>query len=209
MSTKIFLSGVSGIGKTTLCNLISKNTGLPFIEGSSKVLWRDFNIGSHKELIDRSIKDPKFGLDFQYALLDYREKLIKENPSFITDRSPLDNIVYTIIQLGPSISSDETLAYIQRAKSIYKNIEEEYQHIHLGLNNDMLGEILVENDGMRIPNFYYQLMVEGVFKTCLESNWLGIRNLSKIYSWDMDRRENLVLCKISEIIKHQTSKNER
>ena len=208
MSTKIFLSGVSGIGKTTLCNLISKNTGLPFLEGSSKVLWRDFNISSHKEIIDKSLSDPAFGLEFQYALLDYREKMIKENDSFITDRTPLDNIVYTIIQLGPSISSDETLKYIQRAKEVYKSVEEEYQHIHLGLNNDMLGEMLIENDGMRIPNFYYQLMVESVFRTCLDSNWLDIRNISKIYSWDMDRRENLVLCKISEIIKHQTSKNE-
>ena len=134
--------------------------------------------------------------------------MIKENDSFITDRTPLDNIVYTIIQLGPSISSDETLKYIQRAKEVYKSVEEEYQHIHLGLNNDMLGEMLIENDGMRIPNFYYQLMVESVFRTCLDSNWLDIRNISKIYSWDMDRRENLVLCKISEIIKHQTSKNE-
>jgi len=36
---KIFLSGCSGTGKTTLANYISARFNIPFIEGSSKPLW--------------------------------------------------------------------------------------------------------------------------------------------------------------------------
>ena len=68
---KIFISGVSGVGKTTMAKQISKDYKIPFIEGSSKVLWDKYNIKSHIELIKKTYLEPQFGLDFQNELLDY------------------------------------------------------------------------------------------------------------------------------------------
>ena len=61
---KIFISGVSGVGKTTMAKQISKDYKIPFIEGSSKVLWDKYNIKSHIELIKKTYLEPQFGLDF-------------------------------------------------------------------------------------------------------------------------------------------------
>ena len=54
---KIFLSGPSGIGKTTMAKHIAKLYGIKFVEGSSKVLWGDFGIKSHLDLIQKCDKD--------------------------------------------------------------------------------------------------------------------------------------------------------
>lgn len=84
---KVFCSGGSGLGKSTLCSLASQELSIPFIHGQARAL---------------SEKNPDF---FKWSFID-RQKLIisrhseyyKNNDTFITDRSIFDYIVWTKLQ---------------------------------------------------------------------------------------------------------------
>lgn len=168
---KIFLSGPSGIGKTTMAKHIAELYGIKFVEGSSKVLWGDFGIKSHLDLIQKCDKDIDFAIEFQTALLRYRKEVTENLTCFVTDRSPLDNIVYYLLQLSHKIDAGKTLEYINICSESYP--KDKYMQVLMYLTYPMtLQEI--ENDGFRITNHYYQLMVSNVFRMIYEHNWLHI-----------------------------------
>ena len=194
---KIFISGVSGVGKTTMAKQISKDYKIPFIEGSSKVLWDKYNIKSHIELIKKTYLEPQFGLDFQNELLDYRKNLIEKNDSFVSDRSPLDNLTYFLLQVSDKLGSNETLKYIEKCNEAYPN---KYIQVYLGFNYNM-GKEFFENDGFRINNIYYQFMVDAVFRQIITGNWLGINmdDFIRISTWDFRVKYELIKDKIQEV----------
>ena len=194
---KIFISGVSGVGKTTMAKQISKDYKIPFIEGSSKVLWDKYNIKSHIELIKKTYLEPQFGLDFQNELLDYRRNLIEKNDSFVSDRSPLDNLTYFLLQVSDKLDSNETLQYIEKCSQSYPN---KYIQVYLGFNYSM-GKEFFENDGFRINNVYYQFMVDAIFRQIIVGNWLDINmhNFLRISTWDFKIKYELIKDKIEEI----------
>lgn len=194
---KIFISGVSGVGKTTMAKQISKDYKIPFIEGSSKVLWDKYNIKSHIELIKKTYLEPQFGLDFQNELLDYRRNLIEKNDSFVSDRSPLDNLTYFLLQVSDKLDSNETLQYIEKCSQSYPN---KYIQVYLGFNYSM-GKEFFENDGFRINNVYYQFMVDAIFRQIIVGNWLDINmhNFLRISTWDFKVKYELIKDKIEEI----------
>ena len=194
---KIFISGVSGVGKTTMAKQISKDYKIPFIEGSSKVLWDKYNIKSHIELIKKTYLEPQFGLDFQNELLDYRKNLIEKNDSFVSDRSPLDNLTYFLLQISDKLDSNETLKYIEKCNQSYPN---KYIQVYLGFNYSM-GKEFFENDGFRINNIYYQFMVDAVFRQIITGNWLGINmdDFIRVSTWDFRVKHELIKDKIQEV----------
>ena len=198
---KIFLSGPSGVGKTTMANEISKQYGIPFIQGSSRVLWDKYKIKSHQHLIELCNNDLRFAVDFQYELLEVRKELIKANDSFVTDRSPLDNLVYFLLNVSDRVDSNETMNYIHECT---KSFPEKYIQIFLGLTYGMLHQKGIEDDGFRINNIYYQLMVHNIFKGIIEGNWLDM-NMNRfeiIETWDREIRAN----KTDKLIKHYNDK---
>jgi len=200
---KLYISGVSGVGKTTLAEQISKELEIPFIVGSSKVLWRKHNIVSHKDLIQKCNNDSKFAMDFQLELLEYRKEAVKGLNSFVTDRSPLDNLVYFMLQVSQQVSADETMAYIKACKETYPT--ESYGHLHLGMDYKMALEIPLENDGFRITNVYYQLMVQNMFHMCLNHNWLDIKNLYGVTTWDREQRNRVLHNLINKVCEDKKS----
>lgn len=194
---KIFISGVSGVGKTTMAKQISKDYQIPFIEGSSKVLWDKYNIKSHIELIKKTYLEPQFGLDFQNELLDYRKNLIEKNDSFVSDRSPLDNLTYFLLQVSDKLDSNETLQYIEKCSQSYPD---KYIQVYLGFKYSM-GKEFFENDGFRINNVYYQFMVDAIFRQIIVGNWLGINmdDFIRISTWDFKVKHELIKDKIQEV----------
>ena len=71
---KIFICGPSGVGKTTLAKFIAAKYNIPFVSTSGKLLWRDYGITSHKDLLDKSLKDPTFAVNYQFDLLKQRRE---------------------------------------------------------------------------------------------------------------------------------------
>lgn len=183
---RIFISGISGAGKTTLAQYISHRYRIPFINGSSKVLWEEEGIDSHAEIIKKSVMDPVWGLDFQYKLLKYREEQISKHEQFVTDRSPVDNLVYTLLQLSPYLGND----VMER----YKNTCDEL----LGFGNQLIyldvletPDFRLEDDGMRVGNMHYQAIVNTMFRKVITEKYLtniGALDLKPINTWRWEDR---------------------
>ena len=182
---KILLSGVSGIGKTTMAQILSEKYKIPFIIGSSKVLWRKYHIDSHRMLIDRCNSSNQFALDFQYELLEYRKNEMAKNDRFVTDRGPLDNLVYFLLQLSHNVSQFETAKYIE---ACIDSLPEHALQIYFKFDPVILKSMNhLENDGARITNNYYQMMVAAVFNMVLHQDYLKSR-VYEIDMWDMQQR---------------------
>lgn len=183
---KILISGISGIGKTTLAKHISEQYKIPFVIGSSKILWPKFKINTHQELINKCSTSPRFALDFQYELLEYREKEMANNQTFVTDRSPLDNLAYFLLQISHNCSQLQTSDYIEACR---KSFPVNYTQLYLDFNKDVLAQMgEVEDDGARIINNYYQLTVASVFDNIIDNNLLDLKHLKRLKVWDFETR---------------------
>lgn len=182
---KILLSGISGIGKTTMANILAQKYNLPFIIGSSKVLWKKYHIDSHRMLIDRCNSSNQFALDFQYELLEYRKNEMAKYDRFVTDRGPLDNLVYFLLQLSHNVSQFQTAKYIE---ACIDSLPKDSLQIYFKFDPMVLKSMdHLENDGARIINNYYQMMVASVFNMVLQQEYLK-STIYEVDMWDMQQR---------------------
>lgn len=190
---RLFISGVSGIGKTTLAQRVSQEYDIPFIVGSTKMIWHKYGIKSHKEIISMCINQPKIGYQFQMEIIDYRLEMMQTHKEFVTDRSPVDNVVYMLTQMGHTLTEDEFYSYLEKAKIAYNNFED-VKHLHLAANYNTLNSLAIEDDNMRISSRYFQLTINSVFEMVIKGNWLDIRqkDLQYIDTWDWSTRMTAV-----------------
>lgn len=187
---KIAMAGPSGVGKTTLAEWISKEYDIPFITTSTKPLWDKHGINTHQELITRTILNPQWGLDFQYELLDIRKNIIESNEQFVTDRSPVDNLVYFLMQNAPYLGEEAVEAYIQLCANALSKIT---GLVQIPFDS----HIPLENDGKRIANKYYQLSTNSQFhlaaqliEPCLPPK--GDLRVVSLRMWDWAERQNAI-----------------
>lgn len=196
---KIFICGPSGVGKTTLAVEIAKKYNIPFISTSGKSLWEKHGIKSHEELIRKTTADPMgFGLSYQIDLLVQRTTVLKNHKSFVTDRSPVDNLVYTISQLASHITEAQLKEYMDLCETRMKTAT---TLIYIPFTK----AIELEDDGMRITNRYYQQYISNLFDLVLyKENYLSVcRNcIGKLDVWDWETRLRWV-----EIILDKTNKD--
>jgi hypothetical protein len=183
---KIAIAGPSGVGKTTLAHWIANEYGIPFITTSTKPLWEKYNIQSHKELVSRTILNPSWGYQFQLELLEMRQNIIDTNNNFVTDRSPMDNLVYFLMQNTPYMSEGETEEYVKLCADALGKLDCLIQIPFTELIN-------LEDDGKRIPNKYYQMttnitfvMAAGLLDPYLKPD--GPLRVTSLQMWDWDER---------------------
>lgn len=159
---RIYITGAAGVGKTTLARTLETKYELgKYLPGSSKAIWDAWGINNHLDIITRSARQPEWGQGFQLALLEYREKLLNvQTHSIISDRSPIDNIVYYKMQNSMYQSTQNTANYIERARSIFKDGD----YLIFKYFPYYIGEQVIEDDGYRVDNYYYQKLVQELIK---------------------------------------------
>lgn len=183
---RIGICGPSGTGKSTLAKHISEKYGVPFITTSTKPLWDKYCIESHQDLINKTLSDLTWGLKFQNEVLDYRIKMMEENPIFVTDRTPIDNLVYFLLQNTHLVKESETEEYALRCRFA---LEKMNGLICLPFTE----EIKLSDDGARITNKYYQSVVNHVFHlaaSMMKNSLIDIKALT-LTMWDMNKRQEL------------------
>lgn len=194
---KICLAGASGTGKTTIGNYIAEICDIPFLRGSSglllnsqdKVFLQEISNGewhNHREVIQFS-SNPIFSYNYQALTLKRRTELILTNDRFITDRSPIDNLVYFLSQASFGLSEEECTKIIDLCLESYI----ECTHIiFIPVLNPT-----VEDNKSRIANLYYQKMIGGLFKYAIKEYFYNLNAFVKVLeinTWDYEDRKKQV-----------------
>lgn len=187
MLKKIFITGPSGVGKTTLAKYIAQRFDIPFVDTSAKNLWPSYGFKDHQHAHIVSATEPEIGLDYQLALLNHRIKALLVHEEFVCDRSPIDNFVYFMLETSPYVTSEHTGKFIEKCRAA------------MDLGNHLIiipytDEIRLD-DGYRIQNHYYHLMVEQLERWALWDNKMAISKIDKVLTlnhWDFNLRQKLV-----------------
>lgn len=193
---KIALCGPSGSGKSTLARRIASEYDIPYTENSAGLLLpkedQDFLIekfgwakNGHAGVIQLSHANPEFGWEFQSRLLLARKKFIMETPSFVIDRSPVDNMAYFLLQNAALSHHALTDSFMSTGMEVMREIT------HLIFIPTMISED-IEDNGSRIVNKHYQEMVTQVFihvinKYCPNVNMMELQTSSRDLRWTMTK----------------------
>lgn len=199
---KIGLTGPSGSGKTTIANFITQEVRkeLTFIPGSAGLMHypESKNIleekygylgQGHKAVINLSNSNPEFGYDFQFMLLKARREALTKNINFVTDRTPIDNLAYFLMQCSHNQTESVTKDYIEYAQEAFTQLT----HLFILKPN----ENWTEMNGSRVANNYYQHMTYGVFINTYKRYFEDIAQDFRIRvviidDWNLDYRKAVV-----------------
>ena len=114
---KIGICGAHGTGKTTVCKILSEQLGVHFITNTMRSMWQEVGVSDFEKLPSdvRAL--------FQNHAILRQIKLEDTQIEFITDRTVLDNLSYTI--LSSNLEGSELELYKQLVIERLKN----YTHI--------------------------------------------------------------------------------
>lgn len=165
MTTRIAICGPSGSGKTTLAKGIAAELGIPFVSTSGKSLWDKYGIKSHQDLIQKTFIDLDWGFRYQYELLELRRNELKGYNEYVTDRSPVDNFIYTLLQLSHVLTKEALDNYLEQCVML---LNSQVDVLIYSTFMDVFTDT-IENDGYRVTNPYYQMLVDNTFNRVLTS----------------------------------------
>lgn len=196
---KVAFSGTSGAGKTTLVQFVNEELGLSWINGSAgqmKKNWQKMKLieeygypgGGHSAVIKYSALNPEYGLENQIMLRDARHKAIQVNSNFVTDRSPVDNISYFILQVSYLFSDKVT-------EEFYEKCLEAFQELTHVILVRAVQPAEIERNGSRVDNRYFQRSVDQIFKYWLDrmiQDSVSGPEILEIDFWDLEERKATV-----------------
>jgi hypothetical protein len=175
---RIAFAGSSGAGKTTMVNYLKEKYKLPWINGSSgqikheqdnfqlKLMGLDQGHG-HAAVIRSGHQNPIAAGCNQQAILRGRIAAMRSaGLNFVTDRSPIDSIVYMLMQCSMYEGEVWCGEFIKEAKQALAMLT----HIIWVRPLDH-----VEDNGSRVPNIFFQQVVDGTFDMVISKlMWDGI-----------------------------------
>lgn len=150
----VAISGSQGTGKSTLINEISKRRSVDHIVSrkTSRSLLNEWNV-----TLNEVNSNPLLAMKFQDAILDRKlqDDFSCDEEKYrivLTERTPVDLFVYTLINLGKYNEYDQWLdAYYNKCVDAVRH----YDYIFCLPNN----KFKIEEDGIRGLNRHYSDMV--------------------------------------------------
>lgn len=196
LNLRIALCGASGSGKSTLARHISKMYGVPYLENSAGLILDPevqdnlvkkygWDKSGHANVIRLGNINPQFAKEFQHAILVKRVAMMYDNEHYVFDRSPIDNMVYFLLQCGHLSGQELTEAHLKTCIAATGRLTHIFM-VHTPPDNQE-----VENNGSRIPNWYYQRMVTSVFNHVL-SEYIPSFKVTHLPMWDWETRKRIV-----------------
>lgn len=184
---KIFITGPSGMGKTTLAKYIEDRFHIPHISTSASKLWPKYGFKNHERAHQMSAIDPLKGLDYQFDILNERMKALVIEEEWVCDRSPIDNFVYFMLSVAPYIPFEDTWGFIQKIKQA------------MSMGNHLIiipftPDIRLDGPN-RIKNPYYHQMTSKIMEWALygKDPDIGvIENQIVLNQWDLDIRKQII-----------------
>ena len=116
MSLRIAFSGASGTGKTTLARFISEHFGLPLNPVGSRSVSEAMGFASPYD-VDEVGKRP----EFQRRLLSEKILWESKHDSFVTDRTTVDNLLYTMLH-DVAVVDEKMLEQVRLGMSRYTHV---------------------------------------------------------------------------------------
>lgn len=133
---KLGLVGAQGVGKTTLAEAVSNETDLPLVFTNTTEVFKNIGLRPDKCL------PFEVRIEIQNRILDSAIELWEDHYSFITDRTPLDMLAYTMID----INSDTRLLPDQ-IKAF-----EDYQRRCIDATNQYFNSVILVQPGIKAEN---------------------------------------------------------
>lgn len=152
---KIAFAGASGTGKTTVTNILSKELNLEINPVGSRTVSAAMGFKSPYDV-------DAFGkrTEFQNRLMEDKASWEASRDKFITDRTHLDNLVYSIMH---NCVQTVTLDFINKASNYTKN----YTHVVFFPLDSFIN---VAEDKCRLNNIEYQKTYEYLLKLFIDNN---------------------------------------
>lgn len=101
MTLRIAFAGASGTGKTTICEYLTTELGLPFNPVGSRSVSKAMGFDSPYD-VDQAGRRA----EFQRRLLSEKAAWEAEHDGFVTDRTTLDNLAYTMLHDVYCVTAD-------------------------------------------------------------------------------------------------------
>lgn len=184
-ANRIFITGTSGVGKTTLAKFISERFGLPYIPTSASMMWPKYGFTSHADALQKCMANPEIGFLYQRDVLFNRlDRLISEK-DFVTDRGPIDNLAYFLLQQAYHNDANNW-EFINACKQLHKLAD---KTIFLTLPDTAEG-YTIEDNKKRITTIVYQRLVDSTMQMVVDEYFNGY-NILYIKVWDMEYRKKI------------------
>lgn len=160
--SRIMFAGPSGYGKTTLAKWLSDELEIPFLSGSMSDLIPSTKDITHQDMLARDF-DTLYKEDFQ--VLNLRNKLFREEPQFISDRSYLDSAAYFIYKQAGKQARCEIDHFISLCSMLLTTQCDCL--IFLNFVPELLSKWVTEDNNKRITNNYFQIEISSLMYTTL------------------------------------------
>jgi adenylate kinase family enzyme len=181
---KICISGASGTGKTTLATYIAENYQLPYLNASSSRLWSNYGYKNHEDVHRDVYQHEDIALRLQNDILNSRNSLFSCKKYFVTDRGPIDQLAYFLNYFQIS----NPMKKVMFINLVRKQLRYFDAFIFIRFSNTV-----IEDNGLRILDPYYQLIIDSIMAMIIEKNLLDIKvDIITIPEWDWDTRTKLV-----------------
>jgi thymidylate kinase len=185
-ANRIFITGTSGVGKTTLAKFISQRFGLPYISTSASILWPKYGFTSHADALRKCMANPEIGFLYQREILSTRIEALVNEKEFVTDRGPIDNLAYFLLQQAYHSDENNSL-FITACGQLHKLGD---KTIFLTLPDESAEAYTIEDNEKRITSMVYQRLVDNTMQMVVDE-YFNNYNVLYIKVWDMEYRKRV------------------